>query len=148
MSYYSIREPSIGFSNKALRWDHGFTLLEVMVALVLLASIGMAAFSWINTSFISVERINRVTERSDMVANGMALLRNLNPMLDQQGDIETEFFHVSWRADEFLPPVTQKRGSYVVAVYKISAVISPIGNRESFEFSFLQNGYQPFNTSP
>jgi general secretion pathway protein I len=128
---------------ESLRRDQGFTLLEIIVALTLFASVGMAAFSWINTSFISMERITRANDRSEMIMNGMEMLRNLNPTVKPDGEIDTDSFHLSWRTEEYLKPVSQDRGLYRVAVYTVSAVISPKNSKERFEFSFLQNGYQP-----
>lgn len=126
-----------------VREKQGFTLLEVIVALVLFASVGTAVFSWINTSFISIERINRVNERAEMVVNGLEMLRTLNPMIQPEGELETDSFHLSWQAKEYHAPLNQKYGSYEIAVYTVSAVIRPANSKEPFEFSFLQNGYQP-----
>jgi general secretion pathway protein I len=123
--------------------ETGFTILEVIVALVLLSSVGMAAFSWMNTSLMSVERITRVNEQTEMVLNGLELLRRLNPMTQPAGELETDSFHLSWQAKEYHAPVKQKYGIYSIAVYNVSGVVRPINSRERFEFSFLQNGYQP-----
>lgn len=144
--YVSAQDYTIMSAGERWRRNQGFTLLEIMVALVLLASVGMAIFSWINTSFISMERITRVTDRSEMVVNGLELLRNLNPMVQPVGDIDTENFHLSWQAKEYLEPVIQELGLYVVAVYTVSAVVNSKSTGERFEFSFLQNGYQQQGT--
>ncbi|MFN7475909.1 MAG: prepilin-type N-terminal cleavage/methylation domain-containing protein [Burkholderiales bacterium] len=44
---------------KVRRGDFGFTLLEAIVALVLLTTAGLALFSWINNGFDSLQRIER-----------------------------------------------------------------------------------------
>jgi general secretion pathway protein I len=123
--------------------SQGFTLLEVIVALVVFASVGMTAFSWINSLFIGVRRSVEVNDHGEHVANALELLKEVNPMIDPRGEIETDHYLLSWNVKEYLPAVNQERGLYVVGVYSIVADLVWKQNGEHYTFSFLQNGFLP-----
>ncbi len=120
----------------------GFTLLEVIVALTIFATVGLAAFSWLNTSFISLNRISQSSVRTEMLINGLELLRHLNPSLEPDGDFETEDIILTWQSKEQLGPTIHKKGLYIVGVYDVTATMEQLETGSKIEFSFLQYGYK------
>ncbi|MCA3034435.1 MAG: type II secretion system protein, partial [Rhodocyclaceae bacterium] len=60
------------YSNQLQTSDvRGFTLLEAIVALVLLSTAGLVLFSWINASFDGLARIEQSNARAAAELNAM-----------------------------------------------------------------------------
>ena len=68
--------------------QRGFSLLEAIVALALLASVGMALLSWLNGSLISLRRVQEVAavQAAARDASNPALRQALNLLGPPGGD--------------------------------------------------------------
>lgn len=83
----------------------GFTLIEALVALVILGGAGMTLFSWINASIVSVQRVEQANERSDAVANTIEYMQAVNPMRDPAGRADLGHYAIEWTAVALAPAV-------------------------------------------
>lgn len=87
----------------------GFTLIEALVALVLLST-GLIAFhEFLGSAFISAERVRQAASEYDCGQNALALASTLNPMAAPQGSFDAGTYHIRWRARR-LGDVRQSRG--------------------------------------
>ena len=87
---------------------NGFTLLEVIVALTLIATVGMATFSWINSSLISLNRVQEKTGRQQVSRNAVSFMQTVNPTTHPAGDAEMGAYVIRWNSHLLSPP---KEGS-------------------------------------
>jgi general secretion pathway protein I len=92
----------------------GFTLIEAIVALVLIGSVGMALFSWINASIVSLRRVEDSNARNDAAANVIEYMQSVNPMLTPLGKADFGAYQIQWNSD----PLTDE----------VDGVTSPAGN--------------------
>ena len=83
--------------------QRGFSLLEAIVALALLASVGMALLSWLNGSLISLRRVQEVAAVQAAARDALAYLDTINPMLTPQGETELGEWRLRWQAREVEP---------------------------------------------
>ena len=83
---------------RARNRQKGFTLLEAIVALVLIGSAGMALFSWINGNYISLSRIRDVNARSEATVNVLEYMDRVNPMLTPDGVAPLGAYSIRWRS--------------------------------------------------
>ena len=83
--------------------QRGFSLLEAIVALALLASVGMALLSWLNGSLISLRRVQEVAAVQATARDALAYLDTINPMLTPQGETELGEWRLRWQAHEVEP---------------------------------------------
>lgn len=129
----------------------GFSLLEAIVAMVLVSTIGMALFSWINTSLISLNRIQTVSDRESAVRNALGLMRTLNPMQQPAGELRLASLRVEWVAQ----PVREPRknagfplgeGDYRVGLYLTQVQVYE-NDRQLVQFELYQIGYQRLQTN-
>lgn len=102
----------------------GFTLLEAIVALAILAAGGMALFAALNTSLRSIERIEAATRLDTATQNALSRLEVLNPMLQPEGDEALGEWRMRWRAIPVEPPkdgLTDylRPGYYEVGLYRV-----------------------------
>lgn len=81
----------------------GFSLLEAIVALTLLAMSGAALFSWIDSSARNLQRASQATERALLRINAVELVSNINPAERPEGKIESGPFTFRWRTREIDP---------------------------------------------
>ena len=85
------------------RRNAGFSLLEAIVALALVASVGMTLLSWLNNSLLGLRRAQAVSDIQAARRNALAYLETLNPMVTPQGEAELGGWRLRWQAREVEP---------------------------------------------
>jgi prepilin-type N-terminal cleavage/methylation domain-containing protein len=102
----------------------GFTLIEVIVALVILAISLMAFYEFLSSSLHAADRVRRAAAAYDRAENALALARALNPMESPDGTLDLGGYRIHWRAE----PVGAARvstaypsgkGRFIVALYRL-----------------------------
>lgn len=78
--------------------QHGFSLLEAIVALVLVASTGMALLDWINSNLITLQRVGAVQQRQAAIRNALTFMELVNPLLEPKGQADLEVYTIRWHA--------------------------------------------------
>jgi general secretion pathway protein I len=78
--------------------QRGFTLLEAIVALVLLASTGIALLSWINTNLTSLQRVQQAQQRQQAIQNALVFMETINPLEKPQGKETIGIYQIDWNA--------------------------------------------------
>ncbi len=76
--------------------QHGFTLIEAIVALVLIATAGMALFSWINSNIITLNRIQEINAGYPK-KSGEVKEFYLNGYLKASGKVKDGELHGAWQ---------------------------------------------------
>lgn len=86
-----------------MREKGGFTLLEVLVALVLIAIMGASVFGWINTSLMGLNRVREYEMYRDATTNALAFMATVNPMARPEGTETSGPYVISWQARPMAP---------------------------------------------
>ncbi len=124
----------------------GFTLLEAIVALVLLAGTGMALFAWLNTNLLSLQRVEASRQRDAVMRGALEYATTLNPMLQPTGERQLGAYTLNWRSEPIFPPRdgvgrVGTQGYYRVGFYRVELEI-----RQDEElvarFEIKQPGYE------
>ncbi|MDE3738024.1 MULTISPECIES: type II secretion system protein J [Pseudomonas] len=91
----------------------GFTLLEAVVAMTLLAVVGGALLAWLNSGFRSLQRVEAAEERIEAAQVAMAYLETLNPMQDPNGEVRLGHYLLSWQSSprSTPKPVVSRHGA-------------------------------------
>lgn len=125
----------------------GFTLLEAIVALVLISGAGLALFSWINGSIMTLTRIHDVNARSEATINILEYMDRVNPMLAPEGGASLGAYAIKWRS-QATTNVTegvnypQGQSLYQMALYNTAVSVSAAGGQAWFELKLQQVGYK------
>jgi len=125
----------------------GFTLLEAIVALVLISSAGLALFSWINGNIMALNRIHDVNARSEAAANILEYMDRVNPMLTPEGEAPLGAYSIKWRAQatsNITEGVGYPRGQslYQMALYSTAVSVRQASDKIWFELKLQQIGYK------
>ena len=125
----------------------GFTLLEAIVALVLISSAGLALFSWINGNIMALTRIHDVNARSEATANILEYMDRVNPMLTPEGEAPLGAYSIKW-GSQATSNITegvgypQGQSLYQMALYSTVISVRTAGDQIWFELKLQQVGYK------
>ena len=125
----------------------GFTLLEAIVALVLIGGAGMALFSWINGNIMALTRIHDVNARSEATANILEYMDRVNPMLTPEGVAPLGAYSIRWRSQAISnigEGANYPRGQslYQLALYSTAVLVRSAEDQAWFELKLQQVGYK------
>jgi len=133
----------------------GFSLLEAIVAMVLIATAGLALFAWINGSFQSLERIQSSNARALAETNALQFMQTVNPMKDPAGKTALGNLNVEWKSRALAPPRTnlgsgEGPGPFTMALYEIDVSIEQLPDVPHDTFVIRQIGFEraPYQADP
>jgi general secretion pathway protein I len=100
----------------------GFTLLEAIVALVLIASTGMALLNWINTNLTTLQHVQAAQQRNDATRNAVAFIETVNPIEQPHGEELVGMYKLTWKAREI--ELLGNTIMYQVGLYDMDVIVS------------------------
>ena len=135
------------------RKQFGFTLIEATVALVLIATTGMALFSWINTNISTLSRVQATNAENAATLNAVEFMNNINPATSPEGQANLGPARLSWKADagtELRDGVSYPFGIglYQLGIYQTKITMQKPDGQFWFTFTLQQVGYKKVRGSP
>ena len=131
----------------ARRSAAGFTLLEAIVALTVMAIALIPLITFIGQSADQLARAGEANERSLVTQSALALIEPVNPMAEPEGTLPLDDeIAVSWRTSDIAPPTegailgTQLNG-YRIGFYGVTVTVTRF-NQPWFDFTMRKVGYQ------
>jgi general secretion pathway protein I len=126
--------------------QRGFSLLESVVALVIIASAGWALFSWLNASIVSLRRVEDANARSAATVNAVEFMQSVNPMQRPQGQVDLGDTRIRWTATPLTQPLAgvnpnRGRSDFDLALYD-TVVRASRDDRPWFELRMKLVGYK------
>ncbi|MBW8368441.1 MAG: prepilin-type N-terminal cleavage/methylation domain-containing protein [Arenimonas sp.] len=97
----------------------GFSLLEAVVALAILAAAGMALFAAMTQSVQMVGRAERARDADLALRNSLAWVDLVNPMDEPTGERDIGPYQLRWRAELLEPPRDGTTGYLQPGLYQI-----------------------------
>ena len=130
-----------------MRRSAGFTLIEAMVAMVIIGGAGMALFTWVNASIVALRRVEDANARSAATANAIEYMQSVNPMLRPEGQVSLGAYQLSWKA-QLQPPITDGAGrsmgtsQFQLALYDTQVQATRSDGSYWFDFKMTLVGYK------
>jgi general secretion pathway protein I len=127
--------------------EAGFTLLEGLVAIALLAGTMFAIFTLVGGVLSSANRVGRSNETAQVTLNALEVMNTVNPMLQETGKIDLGPYTVSWKSAA-TTPVADGVGYpvgvslYQLALYNTNVRIEGPQGTLLAAFDLRQVGYQ------
>jgi general secretion pathway protein I len=133
--------------------QHGFTLIEATVALVLIATTGMALFSWINTNITTLNRVQEINAINAATLNAVEYMNNINPVNSPEGQANLGSARLSWKAEadtELRDGVSYPFGIslYQLGLYQTKITVQKPDGTFWFTFTLQQVGYKKVRGLP
>lgn len=97
----------------------GFTLLEAIVALAILAAAGMALFAAMSQSLQMVRRAQQAREADAALRNALAWTETINPMQSPRGEQALGDWELRWTSEPVEPPREGTTGYLQPGLYQI-----------------------------
>jgi general secretion pathway protein I len=134
-------------NNRSGRKQHGFTLIEAIVALVLIATTGMALFSWINSNIITLNRVQEINAENAATVNAVEYMHDINPMISPEGQTNLGSYRLSWKAEATTEPRDGAGYPYGIGLYQLGLYQNKVTVQKSdgqfwFAFTLQQVGYK------
>ncbi|MDR7334710.1 general secretion pathway protein I [Roseateles asaccharophilus] len=107
-------------------------MLEVVVALVILSTSGLALFSWISQNLATATRLQQSQARSQLQLEGVSWLSTINPAVEPDGERELSGMRLAWRATLIEPmrPEFDYGGGllprWILGLYRVEASVTRI----------------------
>jgi general secretion pathway protein I len=120
-----------------MRVQRGFTLVEALVTMVVIAASGLALFTWVYASVGSLNRVEQANARNAAVATTLEFLETVNPMERPSGSFGFGSFRIEWNAVALTPVIdgsghTLGRSDFQIALYDMQ--VKAFGADEAFWF--------------
>lgn len=128
----------------------GVALLEVVVALTLLAGTGLALFAWVHQSLETASRLARVDSEARIKLDALAWLESINPALEPAGARELAGRRLVWRAQELAAPrrnatfLPGSEGPWWVGLYRLDVDVSGPQGEALVTFDVVKVGWRKF----
>ena len=121
--------------------NQGFSLLEAVVAMVLISGAGYAIFGWINTNIMALNRIRDANARTAATQNVLEYMSGVNPMQKPEGQGNLGEYTVRWQSKPIT--LTQEPNSfYQLALYDTLVQVERGETNPWLEFHVRQVGYK------
>lgn len=132
----------------------GFTLIEVIVALVIMSTAGLVLFSWINQNLETASRLRDSQVRSQLQIEGVSWLSTINPVAEPEGEREMGGLRLTWRATLLEPmrPEFDSGGAIVprwtLGLYRVNASITRLDGGMRAEWEQVATGWRSAFAGP
>ncbi len=128
--------------------QRGFSLIEAVVAMTLIATLGATLFSWVASSVAALGRVEQAAAQDAARLNVLAFMQTVNPMQRPQGSADFGDLRIEWRARAVQPPQDQRGyprglGLYQVGLYETRIVATRPGEPAPWlDMTLQQTGWR------
>lgn len=99
--------------------QQGFSLLEAIVALVLITTTGLALYDWINTNLNNLYRVQHLHDRHAAIRNAIAFVETINPLKNARGESTVGVYTFRWESEVIKPPKDGTSGLKGLGLYQV-----------------------------
>lgn len=128
------------------RVQSGFTLLEAIVAMVVMATALMALYAWLSSSTLAMTRAQAQNRALEDARSALALVETINPMLEPTGERQLGEIAVSWQSTPVAPRRTGRTRAgmpslFDVTLYQMDVTVERAGE-PAHGFSLRRAGWE------
>lgn len=131
--------------------NSGFTLLEAIVAMVLIATTGMALYGLINTNLSNFRRVQEHSLVAMATRNALEWMKQVNPASKPEGAVDSGDLHIAWNSTPVAPMIDGHGHPGNLSLFQIGLFDTQVtvsrGDREVTRFSLQQVGYRQVRQS-
>lgn len=128
--------------------ERGFGLLEALVSLVLISSVGFTLLAWVQQSLDATQRIRGHYREQELRRAVLDWSETMNPMPSRSGGFVHGAYRIAWHSEQQGDKVPQSGypagvGLYDIALFRVEVDVSEVDdNRKVFQMVVTRVGYQ------
>jgi general secretion pathway protein I len=131
----------------AARRHSGFSLLEAIVAMVIISGAALALYAWISGNIASLTRLQEANQRSEATLNVLEYMERVNPMAAPEGNASLGLYSIRWRASAvsaLVDGVGYPRGIslHQLGLFRVDVSVLAEDGKPWFELELRQVGYK------
>ena len=126
--------------------QRGFSLLEAIVAMVIISGAGYALFGWINSNIMTLSSIRDANARAEATQNILEYMSSVNPMLKPTGSASLGPYKIRWTSKPTTLVQDVTDSLYQLALYETVVKAENLQSQPWFEFNLRQVGYKRVRT--
>lgn len=129
----------------------GFSLLEAIVALAIVATAGLALFAAMNQSVQMALKVESARKSDTAMRNALAWMETVNPALTPMGEKHLGDMVLEWRSEPVEPPRDAMTGYLQAGLYQVGlydVAIDIRGDGLSTSFLLRKVGYRQVREAP
>jgi general secretion pathway protein I len=127
-------------------YSPGFTLLEATVAMLLIATVGIAVFDWINSSLDTLSRLQEHRLGQEAVRNALSFMETVNPTEKPRGETAMGNCVIRWESRLTEPEKDGAGHPFGVSLYRLGLYDTHVqierNKKQIAEFVLRQTGYR------
>ena len=132
------------------RKQSGFTLLEAVIALTILASGATALYAWVNSNMLTLNRIHAINQAADVTRNILEELAASDPEKERQLQLNygDSSIRIQRELSEYSAPAIGDDGRYSVndaALYQTTITVTK-GGQQQARLQLWELGLTPSRT--
>lgn len=135
-----------------LKLSRGFSLLEAIVALAIVATAGLALFAAMNQSIQMALRAESARKSDTAMRNALAWMEIVNPALTPIGEKRLGSMELEWKSEPVEPPRDAMTGYLQAGLYQIGLYDVVVNIRSddgvSASFHLRKVGYRQVREAP
>jgi type II secretory pathway pseudopilin PulG len=122
--------------------EAGFTLLEGLVAIALLAGTMVAIFALVGSILDSASRVGRSNASVQLTLNALEVMAAVNPMAQESGKIDLGPYSVAWTSAPAAPIVDRAGSLYQIGLFDTQVRVEDGPGEALASFTLRQVGYR------
>lgn len=119
----------------------GFTLLEVIMALVILSTALIPLFTLFSTHLDAMRRMADENEKAAAITSILSFMDTVNPAEAEQGNADGSGYVYSWTTKPLLELEKPLQGSFQIGLYETTVNVMKKEDQPWFDFKIRQTGY-------
>ena len=133
-------------SKQPLTRPFGFSLLEAIVAITIMAGFGMAVFAWINTNLVTIEKIEKRAYKDLLIRNVSSFMQDVDIMVSPNGQEQLSNYSIVWQSS-LVEPIKDGRNQsgglseFQLGLYDTNVKVL-LESREVIVFDIRLVGYE------
>lgn len=130
--------------------ENGFSLLEVIMAMVVLSASLLPLFAIFGNYLNAMRNMSNENEKAEARTQILSYMNGVNPFVDKEGNLELGDFTFSWNATPIVENIENidsnngriNKANFKITLYDTHINASKPNNAEWLEFTIRQIGYE------
>ena len=107
----------------------------------------MTLFAWINTSIVSLGKVQEINKRNDAMANVISYMQAVNPMQQPEGKAEFGAYRIEWKSTIYGPIADNAAypngiGLFQVGLYDVDIKAQTVDDPNWFNLNLKLTGFK------